>query len=131
MALIQTETPYYQPAAKTPFAATDSTDPTFCTNDVKCNMSYAVHIRGSNNIFTFGTGLYSFFNTWRQDCQYAWPAPKCQIEMVKIMESKQIYTHALNTYGSQFMKTAKEDYSKAESQANTFCSTAAVDMNMF
>jgi len=132
MALIQTETPYYQPAEKTPFEATDSRDPTFCTSDPKlCRMSLAVHMRGSNNIYTYGTGLYSFFNTWAQNCQYSWPAPKCQIEMVKVVESKQIYTHALNTYGSQYMKTASEDYSKAESQSNTFCSTAAVDMNAF
>jgi hypothetical protein len=52
MGMIQTETPYFQPAANTPFLdkassvlAAHSTDPTFCTGDSRCNMAYAVSVQ--------------------------------------------------------------------------------------
>jgi len=129
MSVIQTETPYYQPSLRTPFERTDSRDPTFCTDDHRCNMSLALNIQDSKEIYTFGTGLYSFFNVWDQGCLKN--QPNCQLDLVKIVNSKQIYTHALNTYGSVYMKTRSEGYSIAEQQDNTFCSTAAVDLNLF
>jgi glucan 1,3-beta-glucosidase len=129
LSLIQTETPYYQPSSLTPFDRTDVRDPMFCDDDPRCKMSYAVYIKDSKQIYTFGTGLYSFFNSWNQDCLQG--QPNCQLEMVKMLNSKQIYTHALNTYGSVFMKTRDERYSLAQDQDNTFCSTSAVDLNLF
>eukprot|EP01130_Rhizamoeba_saxonica_P013428 TRINITY_DN5734_c0_g1_i3.p1 TRINITY_DN5734_c0_g1~~TRINITY_DN5734_c0_g1_i3.p1 ORF type:complete len:633 (-),score=128.00 TRINITY_DN5734_c0_g1_i3:1280-3178(-) len=132
MGLIQTETPYFQPSVNTPFNATDPTDPIFCdiNKNPKCAMSYAVNIDKSQDIFTYGAGLYSFFDCWSQDCLQDTP-PSCQRELVKIRRSKHIYTYGLNTYGSFYMLTADEKYSKAGSNQNVFCSTVAVDFNNF
>lgn len=52
MALIQTETPYFQPSPHTPFLTSPSavlaehaTDPQFCTNDPRCDMSMALVVQ--------------------------------------------------------------------------------------
>jgi glucan 1,3-beta-glucosidase len=66
MGAIQTETAYYQPApSTTPFAPSSSfNDPVFCNDDPRCAMSLAMWMRDSSNVFLYGAGLYSFFNTW-------------------------------------------------------------------
>lgn len=62
MGMIQTETPYYQPSTLTPFTAEEvarvDSDPTFCTNDLRCSMALAVNVANSNNIYLYGAGLY-------------------------------------------------------------------------
>ncbi|KAL0489416.1 glucan 1,3-beta-glucosidase [Acrasis kona] len=132
LGMIQTETPYFQPSRKTPFDRTDARDPEFCQgSDERCRMSLAVNIYKSNNLYFYGTGLYSFFNTWSQDCLRSAGGPNCQLEMVKVRDSKQVYMHAVNTYGSVYMKTQQEEYSMAKYQNNTFCATAAIDLNHF
>jgi len=131
MGMIQTETPYFQPSKSTPFSPDAPTDPKFCTSDTRCNMSLALAISGSSNIFIYGAGLYSFFDVWSQQCLKAAGGPNCQIDMVKITDSKPVYTFALSTYGSVNMLTSAEPYSLASSNANTFCSTTAVDLNLF
>jgi len=131
MGMIQTETPYYQPSSNTPWNPTASTDPMYCTGDARCNMSLALNIQGSSNIYIYGAGLYSFFNVWNQACLKTAGGPTCQIDMVKITNSHQIYTYALSTYGSVNMLTSAEDYSKASANMNTFCATAAVNLNLF
>lgn len=60
MGAIQTETPYYQPSSRTPFARSHSTDPTFCTNDARCNMAYGLVIADSTNVWLYSAGyVYS------------------------------------------------------------------------
>jgi hypothetical protein len=129
MGVIQTETPYYQPSLNTPFIRTHPMDPIFCSSDKRCNMSFALQIKDSDNIFLYGSGLYSFFNVWSQDCLQG--VPYCQLEMTKIIGSEKIYNHAINTYGSVFMMTQEEKYSQANMQINTFCSSSVVDLNKF
>jgi glucan 1,3-beta-glucosidase len=129
MGVIQTETPYFQPSERTPFERTHLLDPTFCQNDIRCKMSLQLNIENSNNIFILGTGLYSFFNTWDQACLQG--QPHCQMEMIKITNSKNVYSYAINTYGSVFMLTQAESYSVASIQNNTFCSSSAVNINLF
>jgi glucan 1,3-beta-glucosidase len=129
MGAIQSETPYYQPSLNTPFSRTHKLDPEFCSNDIRCLMSLALHIKDSKNIFIFGSGLYSFFNTWDQGCLTG-DQPHCQLELVKIINSK-VYSFAFNTYGTIYMKTQNEDYSLSSLQVNTFCSSAVVDLNLF
>jgi len=132
MGVIQTETPYYQPSAKTPFAPNSPTDPSFCNNDSRCNMAYALVINGSSNVWTYGAGLYSFFNVWGQSCLQTSGGPSCQLNLVSITNSKQIYTYALSTYGSvNMLTTAQSSYAAANKNTNTFCSTAVVDLDTF
>ena len=123
MGAIQTETPYFQPSAVTPFEPNDPLDPTFCTDDFRCNMAIALNIQNSNNIFTYGTGLYSFFNTWNQDCLKTSSGAICQKNLVTISGSTNIFSFAFNTYGSEWMRTSVEKSSKATDNSNTFCST--------
>jgi len=128
MGMIQTETPYFQPSPKTPaLNRTASTDPQFCTNDNRCNMAYALVVNNSNNVYLYGAGLYSFFSDWGQGCLQG--QPTCQLEMVSITNSKQIYSYALSTYGSVNMLSSAEAYSVASANTNTFCATAIVDLN--
>jgi len=129
--MIQTETPYYQPSSRTPFNPSDPTDPQFCTDDPRCNMSLGLNIADSSQIYVYGAGLYSFFDTWSQACLKTAGGPTCQLDMTKVTNSKQIYLYALSTYGSVNMLTSAEPYSKASANTNTFCSTVAVDLNLF
>jgi glucan 1,3-beta-glucosidase len=129
MAMIQTETPYYQPSPTTPFAPGPS-DPSYCSDDFRCKMAYALHIRNSSNIYLYGAGLYSFFNVWSQACLKG-AQPTCQKNLVRIVDSHPVYLYSLNTYGTQYMLTSDQPYSEAAIQDNTFCSSAAVDLNLF
>eukprot|EP01127_Copromyxa_protea_P020738 TRINITY_DN6962_c0_g1_i2.p1 TRINITY_DN6962_c0_g1~~TRINITY_DN6962_c0_g1_i2.p1 ORF type:complete len:638 (-),score=117.86 TRINITY_DN6962_c0_g1_i2:26-1939(-) len=126
----QTETPYYQPSTSTPFNPSAPTDPTYCTDDVRCQMALALNIERSENIFLYGLGFYSFFNSWSQDCLKSSP-PSCQLDLVKIRNSHRIFLHSLNTYGSVNMLTSEEKYSLAGSNKNTFCATAILDLNLY
>jgi glucan 1,3-beta-glucosidase len=129
MAMIQTETPYYQPSAAAPFSPSYPSDPVFCTGDALCNMSFALNVQDAADVYLYGAGHYSFFNVWSQDCLKG--QPHCQRDLVRIRNSTQIYMHNLNTYGSQYMLTSAEPFSMAAAQSNTFCSTAAVDFDLF
>ncbi|KAG6001336.1 hypothetical protein E4U21_004434 [Claviceps maximensis] len=76
--MIQTESPYYQPNPKppAPFDAVVGNfpgDPTYkCSADSDelsgCDASWGVIIRGSENVFIAGAGIYSWFSTYSQDC---------------------------------------------------------------
>eukprot|EP01125_Pyxidicula_operculata_P021932 TRINITY_DN8769_c0_g1_i1.p1 TRINITY_DN8769_c0_g1~~TRINITY_DN8769_c0_g1_i1.p1 ORF type:complete len:723 (-),score=182.65 TRINITY_DN8769_c0_g1_i1:110-2278(-) len=131
MGMIQTETPYFQPSTQTPFSPNYPSDPKFCTGDNRCNMAYALVIENSSEIFNFGAGLYSFFNTWSQACLNTAGGPSCQLNIVKVENSHNVYMYNLNTYGSVYMLTQNEGYSKASQNPNTFCSTSLVNLNFF
>lgn len=78
--MVQTETPYYQPvpAAPLPFtieAGVMAGDPNYsnCSSGGGgdfdgCDSSWAVIIEGSQDIFIAGAGLYSWFDSYTQDC---------------------------------------------------------------
>lgn len=67
--MIQTESPYYQPTPKPPApfnnVGTFPGDPTF---DQNSDESWALLIRNSSNVFIAGAGIYSWFQTYNQDC---------------------------------------------------------------
>ncbi|KAK7959253.1 pectin lyase-like protein [Apiospora aurea] len=76
MGMIQTESPYYQPAPKAPAPFSPglfSNDPTFtdCIADTTsgCATSWAVRIIDSSSIYILGAGVYSWFTDYSQDCQ--------------------------------------------------------------
>jgi len=130
MGAIQTETPYYQPSAKTPFARSDPTDPVYCTTGTQCNSAYGLVIANSSSIWIYSTGLYSFFQTWGQAClQHG--QPSCQESMISISDSKDVHAYAISTYGSIYMYTPNQTYSMAANNSDTFCATAIVDLNLF
>jgi glucan 1,3-beta-glucosidase len=71
MGQIQTETAYFQPnpKARTPFSVlTAWNDPNFqvtCNGQgTNCEAGWALRIIDSQNIFTYGAGMYSFFNNY-------------------------------------------------------------------
>lgn len=95
MGMIQTETPYFQPSKNTPFLneasssvlAVHETDPSFCSGDDRCEMALAMAIQdNSEDVFLYGTGLYSFFSAWDQGCLSTdnGSSPHCQLELTKI-----------------------------------------------
>lgn len=128
MGMIQTETPYFQPSANTPFSSIPriASDPEYCTGDARCDMALAMSVRSSSDVFLYGGGLYSFFSCWDQTCLSE--SPDCQLELVRIDNESSVHLFGLNTYGSVFMLAQTEDYAKASDNSNTFCSTAAADL---
>ncbi|KAE9372961.1 glycoside hydrolase family 55 protein [Stipitochalara longipes BDJ] len=75
--MLQTESPYFQPtpAPPAPFAAVVGVlpgDPNYtCAagNEFSgCDESWSVIMKGSENIFIAGAGIYSWFSTYSEDC---------------------------------------------------------------
>lgn len=71
--MIQTESPYYQPAPSVPNPFQDNLkvlpgDPEFKCTDNACDASYAVRIVNSSDILIHGAGLYSWFSNYDQTC---------------------------------------------------------------
>ncbi|KAF7354389.1 Glucan 1,3-beta-glucosidase [Mycena venus] len=97
--LMQTETPYFQPtpAPPSPFSINpDYGDPVGALSD-----AWGVVITLSSNLFIYGAGLYSFFQTYSQACV---PTRNCQNSMVLIdQDSASIYIYQLTTAGSTNM----------------------------
>ncbi|KAL3964968.1 hypothetical protein ACCO45_001972 [Purpureocillium lilacinum] len=88
MALIQTETAYFQgnPDANVPFKVNAKySDPDFskCTSKI-CARTWGLRIQDSKDIFVYGGGLYSFYDNYDQTCV---PANNCQENMVAIDNS--------------------------------------------
>lgn len=73
---VQTESPYYQPTPKAPepfgqFVGRLPGDPTYTCDGSDfdgCDSSWAVMIRGCQDIVVASAGLYSWFSTYAQDC---------------------------------------------------------------
>ncbi|KAI8061631.1 beta-1-3-glucanase [Gongronella butleri] len=109
MALVQSETPYFQPLplAPNPFTASASApwlDPTFdhCQNgqNTSCNMAWALRADNSSNVYIYGAGLYSFFNNYDQLCL---DPENCQQSLVQLGANDQFYLYNLNTKGTTDM----------------------------
>ncbi|CEI63499.1 unnamed protein product [Fusarium venenatum] len=100
MGMIQTETPYYQPTPQAPklFEASVglfANDPTFkeCKDD-RCRMSLAVRILDSTAVYILGTGLYSWFYNYKQDCV---KTQNCQTKGFEVEESYDLWVYNLCT----------------------------------
>jgi glucan 1,3-beta-glucosidase len=105
MGAIQTETAYMQSAPNAlnggfpPVAAL--TDPMFddCTTDA-CKKTWGLRILNSQDVYMYGGGLYSFFDSYDQDCL---ATNSCQENMVDIRCSTNINLYGLTTKASTNM----------------------------
>lgn len=143
MGAIQHETAYYQgnPTALSPYTPQERyTDPTFteCTR-FNCARTWAIRILNSTNIFTYGAGLYNFFENWSsaclddEDCQermidsMTW-SPSSRRSLANrggiVKNSSDIYLWAISTKGSSFMISYEENAIVPQSRnKNSFCET--------
>jgi glucan 1,3-beta-glucosidase len=148
-AMLQTETPYMQPV--TPFMhsqpsiyfnelQTLGSDPRtasdFCTEaqSGQCEMSLALRLKNSSNIWIYGAGFYSFFNSWSQDCIVRLGpnnriSPDCQAHMLSVSDSVDIHTLMLSVHGGVFMKELDDLYSRSRENLMALVSTAIFDGN--
>ncbi|CAK5264005.1 unnamed protein product [Mycena citricolor] len=102
--LIQTETPYYQPnpVVPGPFAINSAFhDPSFTST----SSAWALVVSGSSNIFIFGAGFYSFYNSYSQTCLNS---VNCQNQLVNIDSASSVSVYSLSTVGAVFQLSAQE-----------------------
>lgn len=125
--MIQTESPYFQPAppAPTPFTAgIFANDPTFedCTpGSSRCGLSWAVRIIDSSTLYFLGAGLYSWFYDYSQDCLLT---EDCQQRGVYIEESSDIWLYNIATKAIvEMVSPMKETPTYAKDNVNGFLSS--------
>lgn len=129
MALIQTETPYYQsnPDSLQPFTPNPTfSDPDFshCTT-AACKKAWGLRVVGSSDIHVFGAGLYSFFDNYDQTCL---ATESCQENMVSLeCGNEAVYLWGLSTKASTNMVTVDgTGVVDQKDNRDNFCSTLAV-----
>jgi hypothetical protein len=129
MGMIQTETPYYQPApvAPTPYTPISSiADPTFrncAAGNLTCPMAWGLRVVNSKNIYIYGAGLYNFFSNYDQTCL---ATESCQDSMVDLENSNnQVYIYNLNTKAATNMiwSSKQGPLAKQADNTNGFCQT--------
>ncbi|KAH8898176.1 pectin lyase-like protein [Thozetella sp. PMI_491] len=130
MALIQTETPYFQgnPIATTPFQVNAAfSDPDFAascaSSDAKtCALSWGLRAVDSHDVFVYGAGLYSFFNNYDQTCL---TTADCQDNMVSL-ENSTVSLFGVSTKASKNMLTVNGKSAALDvDNRSTFCATLA------
>ncbi|KAK4155733.1 glycoside hydrolase [Chaetomidium leptoderma] len=130
LALIQTETPYFQgnPDATEPFAVNAQyADPDFatsCADDTTgtCKRSWGVRAVGSKDVFVYGAGVYSFFDNYEQTCL---ETESCQANVVSL-EDSQVHFYGLSTKASVNMVTVDgQSVALDQDNRNNFCATLA------
>lgn len=128
--VIQSETPYMQsnPTALnggfTPNATYFDPDFSSCNGDAGCEKAWGLRILDSTDILVYGAGLYSFFDNYDQTCL---ATESCQVNMVSIECSTEVYLWALSTKASTNMVTV--DGTGVVNQSDNmdnFCQTIAV-----
>lgn len=99
MGSIQTETAYMQPSPDalssgfTPLASFNDPDFSDCTTE-DCKKTWGLRILNSEDIYMFGGGLYSFFQSYSQDCVLT---GDCQPNMVDLQCSSNVFLYGLTT----------------------------------
>lgn len=102
MTMIQTETPYWQsnPSVTVPFPINSAyNDPRYSCTSKSCK-AWALRVIDSTDVLVYGTGLYSFFENYDQDCVQK---QTCQDSIVSIEGNTKISILNLNTVGSVSM----------------------------
>ncbi|KAK3953407.1 pectate lyase superfamily protein-domain-containing protein [Pseudoneurospora amorphoporcata] len=131
LALIQTETPYFQgnPDATKPFEVNAKyDDPDFsksCQGDTSgtCERAWGVRAVNSKDVFIYGAGLYSFFDNYGQDCL---KTQSCQTNMVSL-ENSAVNFFGLSTKASVNMLTIDgKSMAEDKDNRNNFCATLAL-----
>ncbi|KDQ60660.1 glycoside hydrolase family 55 protein [Jaapia argillacea MUCL 33604] len=120
MGLIQTETPYFQPAPIPPAPFTSNSayhDPTYNGTD----SAWALWIQSSTDIIVFGAGHYSFYSNYTQACL---TTNTCQNQIVNVDSTSTPYIYSLSTVGTSWQLSVNEVGIIAESKnINGFAST--------
>ena len=126
MALIQTETPYFQsnPDATAPFTTnTAYVDPVF-SGSASVNKAWGLRIVDSDDIWIYGAGLYSFFDNYDQTCL---DTESCQTNMVSLENSGDVHLFGLSTKAATNMVTVDGTSAALYSyNRNNFCATVAL-----
>ncbi|EGS20359.1 exo-beta-1,3-glucanase-like protein [Thermochaetoides thermophila DSM 1495] len=132
LALIQTETPYFQgnPDATQPFTVNPNfADPDFATsctnspNPEQCKRAWGVRAINSTDVFIYGAGLYSFFDNYDQECL---KTQSCQTNMVSLEGNSQVHLFGLSTKASVNMLTVDGNAVALDADnRNNFCATVA------
>ncbi|CZS90114.1 probable glucan 1,3-beta-glucosidase [Rhynchosporium agropyri] len=121
MALIQTETPYFQsnPNAATPFKSQARyADPVFAGSS-SVNKAWGLRIVDSDNVIIHGAGLYSFFDNYSQTCL---DTASCQDNMVSVENSAGIHMYGLSTKAAVNMVTLNgRSAALDKDNRNNFC----------
>jgi glucan 1,3-beta-glucosidase len=132
LALIQTETPYFQgnPTATTPFTVNKAFyDPDFAATcgaagGPACDRAWGLRIIDSTDVFLYGGGLYSFFDNYDQTCL---KTQSCQDNMVSVEGSgSKVHLFGLSTKASTNMLTFNgRSLALDKDNRNNFCATLA------
>ncbi|PHH65715.1 hypothetical protein CDD82_1637 [Ophiocordyceps australis] len=129
MALIQTETAYFQgtPDARKPFTPNPTYfDPDMnaeCGDSPKCARTWGLRVQDSSNVLLYGAGLYSLFDSNNEACA---DTNNCQDNMVSIARS-QVHMAGLSTKASVNMVTLDGATAALDADnRNTFCGTIAM-----
>lgn len=126
MALIQTETPYFQsnPDASTPFTVNAAySDPSFSGSST-AKKAWGLRIVDSQDVFVYGAGLYSFFDNYSQTCL---ATESCQDNMLSIENSSPVYMFGLSTKAATNMVSVNGASAALDSDnRNNFCATIAL-----
>ncbi|KAG5649857.1 hypothetical protein H0H81_001746 [Sphagnurus paluster] len=99
MGLIQTESPYYQPAPAVPGPFSISAqwkDPSFPSG---LSSSWGLNVATSTDIIVFGAGLYSFFSNYNQDCLKTF---NCQSHILNVDATSSVSIFSLSTVATTF-----------------------------
>ncbi|EMR63408.1 putative glycoside hydrolase family 55 protein [Eutypa lata UCREL1] len=110
-AMLQTETPYYQPLpdATQPFTVNaDLQDPDFSTScngvEGNCANAWGLRIIDSSDIFIYGAGHYSFFNNYDTSCNEFANGSNCQARIISIEgDVSNVNIYDLSTIGTLSM----------------------------
>lgn len=73
-----------------------------CTISGNCD-ALGLRLLNTQNVFAYGVGLYSFFNSYSTTCSNAGGPENCQTEILDIENSSPVYIYELNTVGTQCM----------------------------
>ncbi|KAJ3508027.1 hypothetical protein NLJ89_g5977 [Agrocybe chaxingu] len=141
LALIQTESPYFQPvpAPPTPFIPSFAFhDPTFPDG---LDSSWALLVTRSSNILVFGAGLYSFFQVGlltREWCLLIWGSNQnfeqtcldtasCQSQVVNIDSFSTVSIYSLSTVATTFQLSVNQvGVINQSGNVNGFASTVTI-----
>ncbi|TQS35566.1 hypothetical protein Golomagni_04013 [Golovinomyces magnicellulatus] len=126
MALIQTETPYFQsnPDASKPFTKNLAyNDPSF-QGTAASNKAWGLRISQSSDVFIYGAGLYSFFDNYEQTCV---KTADCQSSMVSLENSSNVHLYGLSTIAAVNMVMMNgASVAQDKENRNNFCATVAI-----
>jgi len=120
LSILQSETPYYQP--QFPLVATAPTDPAFYSGQMHAFALAATG--GSSNVVLYGTGFYSFFTSWQQNCGGS-KQPSCQRHISRFHAASSVRLHNFNTHASDVVLAINGVNIWANETENGFCSTVS------